>query len=135
MCPESYRPYFKINFGSSQSLNAEISLAVLFQVLFNDFSGALRCGLNRASPRRGAIVASKVVSSAKNWHSKFDPEPSTKVTLCRAVPRIRTGDARSLSRLRRSILPFSWDNSTNIPRTSPFEKPWTKVGAGCASLH
>jgi hypothetical protein len=40
----------------------------------------------------GDILASKVVSSAKNWHSKFDPEPSTKVTLCRAVPRIRILD-------------------------------------------
>jgi hypothetical protein len=45
---KSYRLYFKINFGSYQSLIAEISLAFLFQVLFNDFSGALRCGLNRA---------------------------------------------------------------------------------------
>lgn len=55
MYPESYRVYFKVNFGSSQSLNAGISLAFLFHVLLNDCSAFFRRGLNRAIPRRGHL--------------------------------------------------------------------------------
>lgn len=81
-----------------------------------------------------------LVSSAKNWHCKFDPKPSTEVTLC--VPSLESthstnfrGDARSLCRLWRSIFPFSWDTRRTSPEHPPFEEPRTKVGAGCASLH